>query len=135
MQTNQEIADKALDLVKQGVTTLYTDVQKVAPQVWNMALRQTIVDGVECLIGVGLGAGLIVFGRYLWIHGTKLRAAHINLSWYNSDRETGWKVCGWIAGVTGFLIVTICLFNAIDLLGNPGYWTLVRLIQLAQPNH
>lgn len=58
-QNMSDVAKQALDLAKSGIGELYTKAQQIAPEVWKMAYRQTILDGIEYLLG-----GIIVVGVF-----------------------------------------------------------------------
>lgn len=49
-QNTADTLNKALDLAKQGVVAGFEQVKQLAPFVWNVARRQTQIDGIELVM-------------------------------------------------------------------------------------
>lgn len=117
-QSTAEVLNKALDLAKQGVIAGVEMVKQAAPYVWSLALRQTLLNGVECTLGAVACAVACLFLPRLWRWGL----AH--------DDDGAIILPVFVtAGLTVGLVA--CTLNAIDLIGNPGYWTIMKLLEMA----
>ena len=55
-----EVAEKAIDLTAQAVATIASTIQKIAPDIWRIMLKQQYVKGVQGLV-VPLGILLLIF--------------------------------------------------------------------------
>lgn len=113
--SDPDVAKQAIELAKQGVSALYSTFQQIAPEVWKMTYKQTQINGIECLIGAGLCLLGVASFLHLWKQG-----------W---DDESPLPIILTCAFLVAFIV---CLLNGLDLTFNPGYWTLVKLGNIAR---
>jgi len=123
----KEIFEKAFDLVKQGVVAAADVLKTYAPQLWAMVRRQVILEGLECLACFLAFCVIMIWLIRVVRKGYSEREPDTNsgepLSKLDIDIITGFIVGIWILASTAFLI------NATDLLLNPDYWTLMRVLE------
>lgn len=113
-----ETLNKALDLAKQGVVAAFETVKQYAPYVWAMARRQTQIEGYELLFGAFLAFILMV------------SMLHITRKYWNKDPVA---ILALVFGVGGSLALFVsCTINAIDFIGNPDWWTMMKILELVK---
>lgn len=91
--------------------------------IWGFAVRQSIMNGIECSLGA-----LVLLS--IAITFTKL-AKH----YYKRNETSAYKFAdpervvlfGVFAGIF-YVLMFVPLANAIDYLGNPQYWALIDLL-------
>lgn len=120
-QSTADTLNKALDLAKQGVVSAFETVKQYAPQVWAMARRQTIIEGYELI--------------FCWVIGCLAGIALIVLYWKSVPDSVEWDVVNakvaTIITLAVLAIFTIVIgINVIDLLGNPDWWTMQKVLHL-----
>lgn len=127
-QNMSDVAKQALDLAKSGIGELYAKAQQIAPEVWKMAYRQTILDGIEYTIGAILFTS--VFG--VISHWFFKQAIDYKSDGTFDDGKAGLYFVGFIflAAAVGSLLGFGT--TAINYLVNPSYWTLARLFAMAK---
>jgi len=74
-KTMAEVSDRALDLLEKSVTSVAAGVEKAAPQVWRVAVRQQYAKAIGPLVlpwGVFISGFIIAFWLYrkarAWLH-------------------------------------------------------------------
>lgn len=119
-QNTADTLNKALDLAKQGVVAGFEMVKQAAPYVWSLALRQTIINGIEYAFFALLSLIGMFFLPKSWRWAMK-----------ESDESDGDSVVVVFMLTIGLVISFIgCLINAVDLIGNPGYWTIIKISEM-----
>lgn len=122
----KEVFNKAFDLVRQGVVAAADTLKTYAPQLWEMARRQTILEGYQMLGGIVITIGIAITLIRLTRRGYAELPSSEHEKW---DKESANAVTTLLVVVT--LIVTISLaVNASDCLLNPDYWTLKRILEM-----
>lgn len=127
-QNTKEVFDKAFDLMKQGVVAAADTLRTYAPQLWAMVKRQIIIEAFEYIVEAVfalLVSGLII---YFVRRGYKKRP---NLNFDCFDQHDVNLTTVFLAAF-GTIIAGILLVNAADMLFNPDYWTLRRVLELRQ---
>lgn len=141
------VADKALDMLSQAVATISVTMEKVAPEVWKIMVRQQYAKAVADL---SLPWGLLLIAlcfvaisKRLWNKEgairdreeviAKAKAENKTAEW--SDHEMGWRglittliplVLGFICAIWGALVVK----GSILYLMNPQYYAIRDLLQM-----
>ena len=126
MMLDPQTADalnKALDLARQGVVAAFETVRTYAPYVWSMARRQTLLEGVECAVGAGMS--LVALAVAHWA----VRPWAVRESEASGGFSYFPAVVLYAAAVVLFPVFVV---NAIDLIGNPDYWTMMRILELVK---
>lgn len=122
-QTTADALNKALDLAKQGVVAAFETVKQYAPVVWGMARRQIMLEGVELIVGWTLLTALYAF---------LFRTA------YCSHRDGGemagepYGIFKVVAALVYSIATAALVVNAVDLLFNPDYWTMMKILELTR---
>lgn len=128
-KTIGDVGDKALDMVGKAVASISATLEKVAPHVWKIMIRQQYAKAIAGLI-VPWGLLLLIF-LYWQI---------IRKAWKTEGIEDGsddWWARLWIVrlipGVVGFIISIwgfIRLSDSILLLINPEYYAVKDIITM-----
>jgi hypothetical protein len=129
-KTAADVAGQALNMLSAGVSKISDLVQKTAPEVWRIMIRQQYA---EVAVDVGLSALFLSVAigvfyatkRYLKIEEPKQ---------YGDDND--WKhVCKWwvFAGILVTSIIFVCNVGfGIGKLINPEYYAIKSMLELAQ---
>lgn len=121
-QNTADTLNKALDLAKQGVVAGFEQVKQLAPFVWGVARRQTVIDGIECFVGVGF---ILFVWSAITIGMFKMKKAD-----YFDAEDVFFTI--FISSVIACICLIVFTLNGIDLVWNPDYWTIQRVIELAK---
>jgi hypothetical protein len=109
---DQDALNQAVDMVRKAGEATFGALKDVAPAVWNKAMYQTKIDGVELLIGASICLALMIV---VIVAAVRMRG----------DGKVELGVLGGGACLVGFIL---CLVNGMDLYLNPAYWTALHLI-------
>jgi hypothetical protein len=90
------------------------------PEIWQVTLRQTIINGIDLVVGAVF---LIALG--VWM--VKLTARYWPAMKKDSESPPG-PIFSIIAALILFGGAFTCLINAADFLFNPVYWTILDLV-------
>lgn len=135
-QSLVDVFTKGLDMAKSGLAQGYELAKQAAPELWQMARRQTIIEGLQDLFFLVLTIiFMIVLCRVVVAINRKAGSCE---SGYSAEGETwlrgDWSVLSWLLAVFGYAGSTVCIIDfgteAINYLFNPDYWTLLRLVKL-----
>lgn len=128
-QNTADTLNKALDLAKQGVVAAFETVKEYAPQVWAMARRQIILEGIELLCADAILILVFIFLiRTFWKHPVPLDHEDSGQKWNVANALVG-TIISSIIFVIGFVALSI---NAADFLFNPDWWTMQSILALAR---
>lgn len=110
-------------------------VSNAAPQLWEIARRQTLVRFWQNVFGVVLSVA--VFGLAWWISRLwkKDKATHdaAQHDWHTNDFEGYWYITGIIMVVVAGLCVLIpCFLSALGYVINPEYYAIKILLELVK---
>jgi hypothetical protein len=121
-----DVADKAVDKLSSGVEAVARAVEKVAPHVWETAVRQSVAEGGTSLV---LGLALLVFTwrATKWAWPAKSTRENYELP----PREMVCIVVGGIALLLGGIGVCEVRDGALRL-ANPQYYAAMRIIEAAK---
>lgn len=127
-KTLAEVSDKALSMLEKSVSTVAAGVEKAAPQVWRVALRQQYARAIAPLI-VPFGACCLLFplALFAWRKG-----------WAWSLTDGAWETPGpfllWVGVAAAVLVPGFFLLRQLQestlLLINPEWYALRDLVQL-----
>lgn len=129
-KTVGDVMDKAIDKVSDVVGAMADAIQKVAPEVWKIMLKQQYAKALGNVIPP-IGIAIV-----LWIASRSFkswRARIIQVNGTNKD-EYGWA-CGFYYGslilISISSIVAVCIFAAsIKYLINPEFYAIQDLLRL-----
>ncbi len=128
-KTIASVADRALDMVGNAVASISSMVQKVAPEIWRIMIRQQYANAVECVA--------IPFGFLLTLLTYKF---YVNKHWQPSGAQNEWENeliwRRWLVQIlpTGAMLLTGCglvigLTQAFQIWINPEYYAVRDLLQ------
>ena len=119
-----EVADKALNMGQSAIVTMTEAIKGIAPEVWEILVRQVYVEAVADVLGWAAVAAFGMFGLYL------TRKAEIVWKW--DDFALFWLYLITIAisatGVIAFISSTCWGFKAIM---NPEYYAIQKFMVIA----
>lgn len=121
-------------------------VQTIAPEIWEIAMRQALVNGIGALVwGLLFLVGAIVFFllmRKVIIRRRVKRADYFERHHWPpetnrvpNDYTENEEIMAWLGGLAGTasLFISIIFFSdAIRFFINPGYYAIEALLDLAQ---
>ena len=129
--------ENVLELIKSGFNTIGEVVGKIAPEAWNILMRQQTLIGIQNIVGAMIGVVCIIVGIILinksFIDKRDKDDKVTRNRWSNRYAwDDGEEVGMWILIVV-LLIVGICVFigctmSAIGHLYNPAYYAIMDLI-------
>lgn len=115
MQISPEVQKQVLE----GLSTVATKLGQTGQYAFGLAVRQIVIDGVECGLGFMGCAGL------LWFMKSKWKALM-------EENEDFFYVFYFIGLASLGVVGLMCLFNGLDLIANPQYWAIARIIHLVK---
>lgn len=127
--TMAKVADKALDMVGDAVGSIAGMVQKVAPEVWEIMVRQQYASALGMLIGPFLF--LILVGLYTLI--TKKYWAKYPENEKSDARDARMILTSIIPGILALVFMSILAYrigDAVPMLINPKYYAVKDLLQM-----
>ncbi len=140
-----EVADKAVDKIAGGVEAVAKAVEKVAPRVWELLVRQTIAEGVASLaLALVVGVGFVIALKYLLPvskRRIKLNNSHKWVPCKPDDfgdytmpagEAVGAGVGLIIGGIVAFFYVLTQVHGGTLRLVNPEYYAAKELIEAAK---
>ena len=120
----KEIVNKVLDIAKAGIIEVYQEVQKVAPELWKLVVRQVMIDGIECFICAFFALMMFAYGILA------IKYAASDESYGDSDEFFG--VTGTIAFLLSLVLIPVFLINGLDYFLNPSYWALKDILSMVK---
>lgn len=131
-KTVADVADRGLDMVKGLVASISETLQKVAPHVWEVMIRQQYAKAIADLV-VPTGLFLITLVYFLIIR----KKWQVKPEFENRDWTNEYATWFWFAGVipTCFLLIwgiwsVVALSNSIKYLINPEYYAVRDIITM-----
>lgn len=128
-KTAIDVADQALTMLSGAASKISDMLQKTAPEVWRIMIRQQYT---EAIMNMSL-AGLFLFVA-VGIFYTTRNYLKIIPSDYRNDQE--WKhVCKWFifAGILATSIIFVCnIAFGIGRFINPEYYAIQNMFELAK---
>jgi hypothetical protein len=117
--------EKLLELL----ANLIGAVEKAAPVVWQLAIRQAYVDGAKGILAFAVFAAVAIIayriGRNSWTKGADAER------YSEQDDLKTLAMLSWMVSVVSSLGSFLCLIEAINPLLNPGYYAIKLLIKMA----
>lgn len=127
--TMAKVADKALDMVGDAVGSIAGMVQKVAPEVWEIMVRQQYANALGMLIGPFLF--LLLVGIYTLI--TKKYWKKLPEDERSDEKDARRVLTTIIPGILALVFSAILAYrvgDAIPMLINPKYYAVKDLLQM-----
>lgn len=126
METKEAVdtADKALDMLSSFATTISESIEKLAPEVWRIMIRQQFAEAVTSAIlsAILLGISIATY---------KVSRAF----WVKEESDGGWEALSAVsyALTLGLLIGVVSNgLNATKLFLNPEYYAIKDLLDMAK---
>lgn len=120
---------------KDMLQELVSLVKSVAPELWEIVLRQVYVETIQFLVWVIILAVFAAFlfrlGKHYQGKSQKQREANAGKAWYEKDDDNWWfsAMLSYLGSVVA-IVVSLILVNAIiGRLINPKFYALSRLIE------
>lgn len=137
-KTVAEVADKAVDMVGRLVASAAQTLQKVAPDVWRILIKQQYAKAIgDLTLPVGLFMIALVFNGVYFKSVRKIRegcAAKQGHCGHSSDTHTWYSFCGNVLPVILFSILGIWTFaqlaSSIKYLINPEFYAIRDLLTM-----
>lgn len=135
--TIAEVADKALDMVGNAVGTIAGIVQKVAPEVWEIMVRQQYATAIGMLIGPTLFLSIVCAYTLITKRYWKKGADYDKESYYANDFLTNKGFRGLLTtllpGAMALVFTSVLAYkigDAVPMLINPKYYAVRDLLQM-----
>jgi len=129
--TVADVADKALNLTVDAVTQIAVGLEKAAPEVWRIMIKQQYANAIGDLLGPTLW--LIFFFVCLYVMNKKIPLSMMkDLDPYDANIIPFGMV--WvlipIAGLCTMIAFTCNLTSSVKILINPEYYAIKDLLQM-----
>lgn len=135
-KTVADVADKAVDMVGRLVASAAQTLQKVAPDVWRILIKQQYAKAIgDLTIPFGLLLSMLVLNQIYFKKTRKITEACQGQCKEHSSDAHGWM---WTTGtglpVVGFVVsilwTLISLSNSIKFLINPEFYAIRDLLMM-----
>lgn len=134
--TVAEVADKALTMVGNAVGTIAGIVQKVAPEVWEIMVRQQYAAAVGMLVGPFLF--LLLTGTYTLVVKKYWKKYPDSEPYFNKDKDPTEKLLRGLLttlfpGLIGMVVAGTLAYrigDALPMAINPKYYAVRDLLQM-----
>lgn len=119
--------EQVMPMLEKLATALNTKVEYL----WDVLVRQAMVEGVLGIVWAIVCVGIVIFG-VKWLKYARGKRAAINvLDW---DPRESWNTLAFAIGCPAILIGIVCTFcnihTVIVCLLNPEYWALKQVLKL-----
>lgn len=120
-----DVADKAVDKIASGIEAVANAIQKVAPHVWEVMVKQKLTEGIIFgLLWLGIGAALI------FVAPKKIRSLY---AWASAGGEYSDRWFGFVPAVISVAVLAVLAARAIPNYAlqalNPQYYAAKELIE------
>jgi len=136
-KTIADVADKALDMVGNAVGTIAGAVEKVAPEVWEIMVRQQFAVALSMLVGPFSFLMLIIFYVVIAKKYWKKPANYEEVSYFEGDHPnekfTRAFLTTLVPGVLGIIFAGVLAYrvgDALPMLINPKYYAVRDLFTM-----
>ena len=120
-----EVAQDAIECGRQAVSEVTALIKDIAPEIWEMCVRQVYADAITGLIG-WLIAAIILFFSLKYIMTKEINSLEGN-------QEGIWIGCTVISVISGFTVL-ITFFTetlpAIKMFINPNYYAIQQFFKM-----
>lgn len=124
-----EVADKVVDLGARAIAQAAGTVQKVAPEVWRIMIRQQYAKAAGLLV---VPAGLFLLSAFAWFKTGPLRVRLASPQSFAGDGDAWAIFGGYVAPIAGLLAFSIWFLNrfadSVLFLFNPEYYAFRDLL-------
>lgn len=128
-----DVAEKAIDLTAQAIATIASTIQKIAPDIWRIMLKQQYVKGIQGLI-VPFGLLLLIFVYRAKI-APKCFPVPTKENGIDEDQEEKW-VRIWFANIIPVVLAFLLgpwganrLSDCLGYLINPEFYAIQDLLR------
>jgi hypothetical protein len=135
--TMPQVADKALDMIGNAVGSIASLVQKVAPEVWEIMVRQQYAAALGMLVGpfsfLFITAIYVAMAKRYWKKSENYDTEDYTTSDFLSDKGFRALLTTLFPGIMAIIfsgVLAYRLGDAIPMLINPKYYAVKDLLQM-----
>lgn len=126
-KTIADVLDKALDISTVYVASVAQTLQKVAPELWRIMIRQQYANAISYLV---VPWGLVLLGMVLYyLVGKIISEGNAD---FNNMNPQAWRVVGrtglFVASGIVSIVAVFQSVNAVKILINPEYYAIKDLL-------